>query len=103
MCCASHGDPVLHLEQLRYELTGRGWVTSLLEPADRHPALFVQNPDPQAALLSDHVLVAPVAGGGCWFWWPWATRIAPADEVTRAADRVTHVLRTVAGHGAVPG
>jgi hypothetical protein len=93
MCCPGHGDPVSHLEELRQELTGRGWITSLLEQNGRSPALFVQNPDPQVTALSDHVLVAPLPGGGCWFWWPWASRIAPAAEVTRAADRVTHVLR----------
>jgi hypothetical protein len=58
--------------------------------------LFVQNPDPQVTALSDHVLVAPLPGGGCWFWWPWASRISPAGEVARAADRITHVLRASA-------
>ena len=96
MCCAGHGDPRSHLEELHQELTGRGWISRLQEPAGRSPALFVQNPDPQVMALNDHVLVAPLPGGGCWFWWPWASRIAPASEVTRAADRVTHVLGSAA-------
>ena len=78
MCCPGHRDAVSHLEDLRQELTGRGWITSLLEPEGRRPALFVQNPDPQVTALNDHVLVAPLPGAGCWFWWPWASRIAPA-------------------------
>jgi hypothetical protein len=94
MCCADHGDPISHLEDLRRELTGRGWTTRLMQPEGRSPALFVQNPDPQVMALNDHVLVAPLPGGACWFWWPWASRIAPAGEVTQAADRVTHVLRS---------
>jgi hypothetical protein len=53
----------------------------------------VQNPDPGAALLNDHVLAAPDADGRYWFWWPWACRIAPADQAAAAADRVIHVLR----------
>ena len=96
MCCPGHHDPVSHLDELRQELTGRGWITKLLDPEGRRPALFVQNPDPQVMALNDHVLVAPLPGGACWFWWPWASRIAPAGEVTRAADRVTHVLGSAA-------
>ncbi len=97
MTCPHRGGPVAHLEELRHELAGRGWTTSLLEPAGQrqHPSLFVQHPDPQAAaMLSEHVLAAPGPGGGCWFWWPWASGIAPAGDVPRAADRITQVLRT---------
>ena len=81
MCCPGHHDPVSHLGELpRGELTGRGWITKLLDPEGRRPALFVQNPDPQVMALNDHVLVAPMPGGGCWFWWPWASRIAPTGR-----------------------
>ena len=31
--------------------------------------------------------------GGCWYWWPWATRIGPAGDAEQAAGRVTSVLR----------
>jgi hypothetical protein len=31
--------------------------------------------------------------GSCWYWWPWATRIAPAADPPLAADRITSVLR----------
>jgi hypothetical protein len=93
MSCAHAGGPAAHLEALRRELSGRGWITSLLEPAGRPSSLFVQNPDPGAAALSDHVLVAGDGQGACWYWWPWATRIAPALDTARAADHVTSVLR----------
>ena len=93
MSCPHTGGPVSHLEDLRHELAGRGWTASLLEPGDSHPSLFVQHPDPQASMLNDHVLVAPGIDAACWFWWPWASPIAPADDAPHAADRITHVLR----------
>lgn len=98
MTCADGAVTIGHLEQLRQELARRGWITSLLEPAGRHPSLHVQNPDPEAAVLNDHVLVAPDGSGVCWFWWPWASRIAPASQIPEAADRITHVLRATEGH-----
>ena len=93
MSCSHAGGPAGHLEALRRELSRRGWITSLLEPPGRPASLFVQNPDPGAAALSDHVLVAGDGQGSCWYWWPWATRIAPAGDVARAAGRITSVLR----------
>lgn len=98
MPCADPGGPIGHLEDLGHELTGRGWTTSLLAPEGRRPALFVQNPDPEAAVLSDHVLVAPDGEGACWFWWSWASRIAPAGNVPLAAGRITHILRATEDH-----
>jgi hypothetical protein len=94
MTCADGTGTVGHLDQLRQELARRGWITTLLEPAGRHPSLHVRNPDPDVAMLSDHVLVAPDDAGVCWFWWPWASHIAPASLIPEAAARVTHVLRT---------
>ena len=93
MSCPHPGGPAVHLEALRRELAGRGWITSLLEPPGRPSSLFVQNPDPGAAALNDHVLIAADGGGSCWYWWPWATRIAPVGDAALAADRVTSVLR----------
>jgi hypothetical protein len=31
--------------------------------------------------------------GGCWYWWPWTTRVAPVTDTALAADHVTSVLR----------
>lgn len=63
MACAHAGGPVRHLEDLRLDLAGRGWTTSLQEPPGRPPGLFVQNPDPAAAVLCEHVLAAPASDG----------------------------------------
>ena len=49
MSCPHPGAPAVHLEALRRELAGRGWITRLLEPPGRPSSLFVQNPDPEAA------------------------------------------------------
>ncbi len=93
MSCPHSGGPAGHLEALHRELAGRGWTTRLLVPRDRRPTLFVQNPEPGAAALSEHVLAAADGDGSCWFWWPWAARVAPAEQAAAAADRVTRVLR----------
>lgn len=100
MTCGDGTGAIGHLDQLRQELARRGWITSLPEPAGGHPTLHVQNPDPDAAVLSDHVLVAPDGDGTCWFWSPWACRIAPASQIPEAAARVTHVLRATDDHHA---
>jgi hypothetical protein len=100
MPCTDAGSPVAHLEELRHEMTGRGWITSLQEPSGRTPRLFVQNPDPEAAVLKDHILVVRYDDGLCWFVWSWATRVAPASDIGHAADRITHVLRTIEDHHA---
>jgi hypothetical protein len=43
-------------------------------------------PHPGGA-LSDDILVDTGGQGSCWYWWPWATRIAPARRMMRAAGR----------------
>jgi hypothetical protein len=93
MSCSHPGGPAMHLEALRRELSDRGWITSLLDRPGRPSSLYVQNPDPGAAALNDHVLVAADGGGSCWYWWPWATRIVPVGDTGLAADRVASVLR----------
>jgi len=93
MSCPHPGGPSMHLEALRRELSGQGWITRLLDRPGRPSSLFVQNPDPGAAALNDHVLIAADGGGSCWYWWPWATQIAPVGDTALAADRVTSVLR----------
>ena len=93
MSCPHAGGAAVHLEALSRELRSQGWGTSLLETPGRPPSLFVQNPDPGAAALSDHILVTGDAEGTCWYWWPWATRICPAGDPARAAAKITSVLR----------
>ena len=70
------------------ELAGRGWITSLLEPPGLPSSLFVQNPDPEAAALSDHILVdrAARAAAGTGGPGPPASRRPPTRPWPRPAS-----------------
>jgi hypothetical protein len=56
----------------------------------RHMCLSVVNRGlPQ---LSEHVYAAPSEDGSWWFWWSWADRLAPIDDVDAAAFKIAYVL-----------
>ena len=74
------------LESLAGELGRRGYDTRLITPHGRPPSLTVRNP--RARALAETVL----AQSG-WYWYSWAERIAPVDDVTGAAAIVARVLR----------
>lgn len=78
------------LEALAEELAGRGLHTRVISPAGRVPCLHVVNPN--VSRLAEDVYVGRSQDGACWFWWPWAQRVASADEVAQAADIITKVL-----------
>lgn len=81
------------LERLASELIARGWIARMGTARGR-PSLRVQNPDPGAARLAEHILVGRGLGGIWTYMWPWADPIAPVAAVGEAAARITHVLRT---------
>lgn len=78
-----------YLEKLGEELAGRGFRVRLTTPAGRPPSLHVTNPE--ASALTENIL-AESGSDGWWFWWSWAERIAPADDISHAADLVLRVL-----------
>ena len=78
------------LESLGTELAAAGWTTRLCLAPGRAPALYVQNPEPGAAALSEHIHAAP-KDGGLWFWWPWAQPIH--QDTTQAAALIRRALR----------
>jgi hypothetical protein len=80
---------IAYLENLGDELRQRGFAVRLAVPREGPPSLHVVNP--QAVALAENIL-AESTGGGWWFWWSWAERIAPADDLGDAADRVVRVL-----------
>jgi hypothetical protein len=82
---------IVNLDALAACLTKEGWRARLDRAYNRVPNVFVQNPEPGARALSDHVYAAPRAGGW-WFWWSWAEPIAedPAD----AAAIIMRALRS---------
>jgi hypothetical protein len=80
------------LEGLAAELGERGLQTSLMTPSGRVPSLHVVNP--AVPRLAEDVYVGRSQDGLWWFWWPWAERIAPGDEVAAAAAAIAKVLET---------
>ena len=78
------------LEGLAQELGRHGLTTRLLAPAGRMPSLHVVNP--AAANLAEDVYAGRSQDGMWWFWWPWAERIAPGDELCVAAELIARVL-----------
>jgi hypothetical protein len=85
---------IAHLETLGAELRGRGLAVRLSVPRGAPPNLHVVNP--RASALAETILVE-ARGDRHWFRWSWAESIAPAEDVTAAADRVTRVLAETSG------
>ncbi|MQA94209.1 MAG: hypothetical protein GEV11_05995 [Streptosporangiales bacterium] len=86
-----------HLERLSDALSERGFGARLYAPGDGPPHLRVHNL--AAPMLADWVVCARAQDGTWWFWWPWAQRIAPAEEIDEAADRIARVLAAEEGGG----
>jgi hypothetical protein len=83
------------LEKLAAELDGRAYVIILETGQGKRPHLSVTNRD--TAQRTEFVYAAPADDGAWWFWWGWAQRIAPADDVPAAAAAVGRVLRVPGG------
>jgi hypothetical protein len=78
------------LEGLAQELVQLGLIVRLMAPAGRVPSLHVVNP--AAARLAEDIYVGRSQDGLWWFWWPWAERIAPGEEMAAAAALIARVL-----------
>lgn len=78
-----------YLGKLGEELASRGFRVRVTTPRGLPASLHVMNPD--ASALTENIL-AEDGTDGWWFWWSWAERIAAADDVPAAADRVARVL-----------
>ncbi len=78
-----------HLTLLLDEHTQRGLHARLLIQPQHPPRLRVINPE--AATLTELISAAPL-DGVWWFWWSWAERITPVNEVASAAQRIQYVL-----------
>ncbi|HEX9064771.1 MAG TPA: hypothetical protein VF843_06660 [Streptosporangiaceae bacterium] len=81
------------LESLAEELGKYGLMTRLTAPPGRVPSLHVVNP--AVSRLAEDVYVGRSQDGLWWFWWPWAERIAPGDELASAAALIARVLSAV--------
>jgi len=78
------------LEGLAAELTKHGLMTRLMAPVGGVPSLHVVNP--VVSRLAEDVYVGRTQDGLWWFWWPWAERIAPGDQLGTAAAVIARVL-----------
>lgn len=87
-------DAVAVLDDLAARLSAQGWQTRLHAPPDRRPMLHVANP--AVTVLSEYVTAEQDRHGRWWYWWSWAERISPADDLAQA---VTVVGRVLASHG----
>ncbi|MFI6523047.1 hypothetical protein ACIBF1_46350 [Spirillospora sp. NPDC050679] len=83
------GTRLEYLEELGGELRERGFRARVTMPRDQSPSLHVVNPD--AVALAENILAEEDADGW-WYWWSWGERIARADDLAEAADRVARVL-----------
>lgn len=81
------------LECLAGVLTARGAHADVMAPPGRIPRLRVDNP---GAGRTGDVYAWRCRDGNWWYWWPWAERIAPAGELSGAADRVLSALAPAA-------
>lgn len=84
-----------YLERLGDQLRLRGLTVRLTIPPTGPPSLHVVNP--RATALTENIL-AENSADGWWFWWSWAERIARADDLGEAADRVARVLAETEEH-----
>lgn len=77
------------LEALAEDVEKRGFAAHVMQ-GDRYPSVSVVNRSvPQ---LSESVYAAPSEDGSWWFWWSWADRLAPIDDVDAAAFKIAYVL-----------
>src|ERR1700733_5176095 len=82
-----------YLEELGDELSHRGLEAGLKAPPGARPSLYVVNPSARA--LEENVYVSCGKDGIWRFWWFWAERIAPADDVDQAASTIVRVLASL--------
>ncbi len=78
------------LEGLAGALAKRGLRATVVTPAGRVPSLHVVNPS--VARLAEDVYVGRSQDGLWWYWWSWAERIAPGDDIAEAATVIARVL-----------
>ena len=84
------------LANLGTELDAAGWTTRLQVTPGRAPALYVRNPEPGAAALSEHIYAAP-KDDAYWYWWPWSQPIA--QDAGQASALIRRALRAAPALG----
>lgn len=87
-------DPGIQALALAAALESRGLVTAVYRTGghQRHPCVWVASCQGRRVRRAEVVYAAPEADGRWWFWWSSLDRIAPATDITTAAERVARVL-----------
>jgi hypothetical protein len=89
---ATQVDARAQIEVLAQELSRRGFATSVTGAGMRHHHPCVRVTNTHLARMSEDVYAAP-GGDGRWsFWWSWADRIGPIDDIETAALTIAYVL-----------
>lgn len=86
----NHKAASVYLDKLAEELTNRGFEAWLMAPPGRVPSVYITNP--RARALEENVYAAQGKDGLYWFWWSWAERISPADDLDGSAEKIARVL-----------
>lgn len=81
---------MVRLDKLAEELTHRGLDAWIMDLPGRVPSVYMTNPGARA--FEENVYANQCKDGLWWFWWSWAERIAPADDLVGAADTIARVL-----------
>lgn len=76
-------------EALAEDMQKRGFATDVMQSGSHTGLSVVNQAVPQ---LSETVYVAPADDGSWWFWWSWADRLAPIEDVDAAAFKIAYVL-----------
>ena len=87
----NHVAAAVYLDKLADELTNRGLEAWLMDTPGRVPSVYITNP--RARALEETVCADRGKDGLWWFWWSWAERISPADDLSAAAAAITRVLQ----------
>jgi hypothetical protein len=77
------------LGDLADNLDRRGFAAQLVT-GSRYP--YVNVAKRVTAALRETIYTAPAGDGSWWFWWSWADRIAPIEDVEATASRVSSRL-----------
>jgi hypothetical protein len=85
------GQEAGYLIALKAELSGRG-LESAIDVSGYSTRLRLDSPTVQVAPFDQNVVAAPCCDGTWWYWFPWAERIVPANDVTEAAARVIELF-----------
>jgi hypothetical protein len=85
------------VQALAGELSRRGFATSVTGAGMHHHHPCVRVTNTQVARMSEDVYAAPGRDGQWAFFWSWADKIGPIDDIEGAAVAIAYVLSPGSG------